>query len=46
VHLNEQYVLNKTRNQKHQLHPLGDVVPIIEAGGIFEYAKKAGMLKA
>jgi len=46
VHLDEHYVLNKTKNQKHQLHPLGDVVPIIEAGGIFEYAKKAGMLKA
>ena len=46
VHLNEQYLVNKTRNQRHGLHPLGDVVPIIEAGGIFEYAKKAGMLKA
>src|SRR3954465_11960261 len=40
VHLNEQYVLNKTKNTRHSLHPLGDVVPIIEAGGIFEYAKK------
>jgi 3-isopropylmalate/(R)-2-methylmalate dehydratase small subunit len=46
VHLNDQYVINKTRNARHGLHPLGDVVPIIEAGGIFEYAKKAGMLKA
>ena len=45
VHLDEQYLLNKTRNQRHNLHPLGDVVPIIEAGGIFEYARKAGMLK-
>ena len=24
---------------------LGDVLPIIEAGGIFEYARQAGMLK-
>ncbi len=46
VHLNDQYVINKTRGTRHGLHPLGDVVPIIEAGGIFEYAKKAGMLKA
>ena len=46
VHLNEGYVLNKTRKERHELRPLGDVVPIIEAGGIFEYAKKAGMLKA
>ena len=28
------------------LRPLGDVLPIIEAGGIFDYAKQAGMLKA
>jgi 3-isopropylmalate/(R)-2-methylmalate dehydratase small subunit len=45
VQLDEQYVLNKTRNEKYALKPLGDVLPIIEAGGIFDYAKKAGMLK-
>ena len=27
------------------LEPVGDVLPIIEAGGVFDYAKKAGMLK-
>ncbi len=27
------------------LKPLGDVTPIIEAGGVFAYAKKVGMLK-
>ncbi len=45
AHLDEQYVLNKTRNERYELRPLGDALPIIEAGGIFEYAKKAGMLK-
>ncbi len=45
VHLAEGYLLNKTTGQRHDLHPLGDVLPIIEAGGIFNYAKKAGMLK-
>lgn len=45
VHLNEGFVLNKTRNQRHNLKPLGDVLPIIEAGGVFNYAKAAGMLK-
>src|SRR5213078_3147149 len=45
VHLDEQYVLNKTRNERYELRPLGDVLPIIEAGGIFSYAKQAGMLK-
>ena len=46
VHLDEKYVLNKTRGgERYELRPLGDVLPIIEAGGIFEYAKQAGMLK-
>jgi 3-isopropylmalate/(R)-2-methylmalate dehydratase small subunit len=45
VHLDQQYVENKTRNERYDLQPLGDVLPIIEAGGIFDYARKAGMLK-
>jgi 3-isopropylmalate/(R)-2-methylmalate dehydratase small subunit len=44
VHLNEQYFLNRTTGKRHELRPLGDVLPIIEAGGIFPFAKKAGML--
>ena len=27
------------------LKPLGEVAPIIDAGGLFPYAKKVGMLK-
>ena len=38
-------VTNKTQNQTYTLQPVGDVLPIIEAGGVFDYAKKAGMLK-
>jgi 3-isopropylmalate/(R)-2-methylmalate dehydratase small subunit len=45
VHMDEQYVLNKTQNVRYDLKPLGDVLPIIEAGGVFDYAKKTGMLK-
>ena len=45
VHLDEQFVLNKTKNERYDLKPLGDVLPIIEAGGVFNYAKQAGMLK-
>jgi 3-isopropylmalate/(R)-2-methylmalate dehydratase small subunit len=45
VHLDQNFILNKTQNQKYELRPLGDVLPIIEAGGIFPYAKQAGMLK-
>jgi 3-isopropylmalate/(R)-2-methylmalate dehydratase small subunit len=28
----------------YTLKPLGDVAPIIEAGGVFEYAKQSGMM--
>ncbi len=44
VHLDEQFILNKTRGERYDLRPLGDVLPIIEKGGIFNYAKAAGML--
>ena len=30
--------------QMYELSPLGDVAEIVRAGGIFEYARKAGML--
>jgi 3-isopropylmalate/(R)-2-methylmalate dehydratase small subunit len=46
VHLIDGYLINKTRgNARHDLKPLGDVLPIIEAGGVFSYARQAGMLK-
>jgi 3-isopropylmalate/(R)-2-methylmalate dehydratase small subunit len=46
VDLEKQTVTNVTRgNEVHKLKPLGDVLPIIEAGGIFAFAKEAGMLK-
>ena len=38
-------VKNKTKNETYDIHPLGDVLPIIEAGDVFEYAKQTGMLK-
>ncbi|HEX3150695.1 MAG TPA: 3-isopropylmalate dehydratase [Gemmataceae bacterium] len=37
---------NVTTGDSWELMGLGDVAPILEAGGIFEYAKKVGMLKA
>jgi len=36
---------NVTSGKTFQLKPLGDVQAIIEAGGIFEYAKRSGLLK-
>ncbi len=46
VHVDSRQAINRTRNQSYELRPLGDVLPIIEAGGIFQYARQAGMLNA
>lgn len=35
---------NKTTGKTFPLKPLGDVKPIIEAGGVFAYARQSGML--
>ncbi|MCX5660197.1 MAG: 3-isopropylmalate dehydratase [Planctomycetota bacterium] len=39
-------LINKTTGKTYQLRPLGDVKPIVDAGGIFAYARKSGMLAA
>lgn len=38
-------LVNTTTGDEWNLEPLGEVTPIIEAGGIFKFAAKAGMLK-
>jgi 3-isopropylmalate/(R)-2-methylmalate dehydratase small subunit len=45
VHLKDNYVINKTQNERYALRPIGDVLPIIEAGDVFKYAKSVGMVK-
>jgi len=45
VHVIDGYAINKTQNQRYILRPPGEVLPIIEAGDVFKYAKQAGMLK-
>src|SRR4029078_12198575 len=46
VHVTDGYVINKSKNDGgHELQPIGAAPPIIEAGGVFAYAKQAGMLK-
>lgn len=37
--------IDHTSGKTFSLKPLGDILPIIEAGNVFEYAKKVGMLK-
>ncbi len=40
----ESVLVNHTTGRRHALKPLGDVAPIIQAGGVFAYAKQSGML--
>jgi len=42
--LNTNTLVNVTSGETIATEPLGDVLPIIEAGGVFEYAKRVGML--
>ena len=39
-------VRNLTRGWTAKIEPLGDVLPIVEAGGIFDYARGKGMMPA
>jgi 3-isopropylmalate/(R)-2-methylmalate dehydratase small subunit len=41
----ESLLHNITTGEEWRLRPLGEVAPILEAGGLFEYARKVGMLK-
>ncbi len=38
-------LVNLATGQTFRLKPLGDVRPIIEAGGLFRYAERSGLLK-
>ncbi|QDU32917.1 2,3-dimethylmalate dehydratase small subunit [Poriferisphaera corsica] len=45
VDLEKAEVRNTTSGKAYALKPLGDVKPIIEAGGVFDYARQSGMLE-
>jgi len=38
-------LINLTADRTFELAPLGDVAQIVDAGGIFDYARKIGLLK-
>ncbi len=38
-------ITNITSDEAYSLNPLGDVLPIVSAGGLFEYARKTGMIE-
>jgi 3-isopropylmalate/(R)-2-methylmalate dehydratase small subunit len=44
INLADDSLTNKTTGETWKLKPLGEVLPILEAGGIFPYARKVGML--
>ncbi|CAM9434567.1 unnamed protein product [Hapterophycus canaliculatus] len=45
VDLSTDTLINNTTGKKYPLTPLGDAGPVINAGGLFPYAIKTGMIK-
>ncbi|XP_077235336.1 3-isopropylmalate dehydratase small subunit 1-like [Tasmannia lanceolata] len=46
IELDECRLINHTTGKEYRLKPIGDAGPVIEAGGIFAYARKTGMIAA
>ena len=46
IDIEKNTLINHTLKSQHALKPLGDILPIIEAGNVFEYAKSVGMLRS
>lgn len=44
VELEENRLINHTTGKEYRLKPIGDAGPVIQAGGIFAYARKTGMI--
>ncbi|NER33240.1 MAG: 3-isopropylmalate dehydratase [Oscillatoria sp. SIO1A7] len=44
--LDDNILTNHTLGETYQLNPLGEVRPVIAAGGIFAYARQTGMIAA
>ena len=45
VDIEKNEIRNLTTGETYKLKPLGDILPILEAGNVFEYAKKVGMIQ-
>jgi len=46
VDLDAQTVTLKSTGKVYKFKPLGDVRPVVDAGGLFNYARKSGMIEA
>ncbi|KAH9292497.1 hypothetical protein KI387_042314, partial [Taxus chinensis] len=44
LELEDNKLINHTTGKQYALKPIGDAGPVIDAGGIFAYARKAGMI--
>jgi 3-isopropylmalate/(R)-2-methylmalate dehydratase small subunit len=44
IELGESKMINHTTGKEYDLKPIGDAGPVIEAGGIFAYARQTGMI--
>lgn len=45
VNLDKNVLINHTQGKEYEMNPLGSVKPVIDAGGIFEYARQIGMVE-
>ena len=45
VDMEKDVLTNHTTGKEYSLKPIGDAGPVIDAGGIFEFARKQGMIK-
>jgi 3-isopropylmalate/(R)-2-methylmalate dehydratase small subunit len=46
VDLDAQTVTVQGADKTYKFKPLGDVRPVVDAGGLFNYARKTGMIAA
>eukprot|EP00879_Flechtneria_rotunda_P001782 GHRR01001946.1.p1 GENE.GHRR01001946.1~~GHRR01001946.1.p1 ORF type:complete len:216 (+),score=64.41 GHRR01001946.1:218-865(+) len=46
VDMDNNVLINHTTGKEYKLQALGDAGPVIDAGGLFDYARKQGMIKA
>eukprot|EP00850_Spirogloea_muscicola_P001034 SM000004S14904 [mRNA] locus=s4:169133:169682:+ [translate_table: standard] len=46
VDLENDVLIHHTSGEQHSLRPIGEAGPVIDAGGIFNYARQTGMIAA
>ncbi|MBU0476078.1 MAG: 3-isopropylmalate dehydratase [Bacteroidetes bacterium] len=45
IDIENNILVNNSTGETFSLNPLGDVLPIVSAGGLFKYARKSGMIE-